>query len=70
MEGLPSLKRAWAPCMLGTPPNLVIVYTALKPRHRRTLTIVFESVGKLLFCQKKNTNNYLWRHLAPYTEGF
>ena len=23
--------------LLGTPPNLVIVYTALKPRHRRTL---------------------------------
>ena len=31
--------------LLGTPPNLVIVYTALKPRHRRTLTIVIESVG-------------------------
>ena len=35
-EGLPSLKTACAPCMLGTPPNLVIFYTALKPRHRRT----------------------------------
>ena len=23
-EGLPSLKTACAPCMLGTPPNLVI----------------------------------------------
>ena len=23
-EGLPSLKTAGAPCMLGTPPNLVI----------------------------------------------
>ena len=33
--------------LLGTPPNLVIVYTALKPRHRRTLTIVIESVGKI-----------------------
>ena len=29
-EGLPSLKTACAPCMLGTPPNLVIFYTALK----------------------------------------
>ena len=43
--------------LLGTPPNLVIVYTALKPRHRRTLTIVFESVGKILFWKKKNTNS-------------
>ena len=32
-EGLPSRKTACAPCMLGKPPNLVIVYTALKPRH-------------------------------------
>ena len=53
--------------LLGTPPNLVIVYTALKPRHRRTLTIVIESVGKILFW--KNTNSYLKRHLAPCTEG-
>ena len=56
--------------LLGTPPNLVILYTALKPRHRRTLTIVIESVGKILFWKKKNTNSYLKRHLAPYTEGF
>ena len=35
-EGLPSLQTACAPCMVGTPPNLVIFYTALKPRHRRT----------------------------------
>ena len=35
------------------------VYTALKPRHRRTLTIVIESVGKYL---------YLKRHLALYNE--
>ena len=35
-EGLPSLKTACAPCMLGTLPNLVIFYTALKPRHRQT----------------------------------
>ena len=41
------MKTACAPCMLGTPPNLVIVYTALKPRHRQTLTIVIESVGKI-----------------------
>ena len=41
-EGLPSWKTAFAPCMLGKPPNLVIVNTALKPRHRRTLTIVIE----------------------------
>ena len=68
-EGLPSSKTACAPCMLGTPPNLVIVYTALKPRHRRTLTIVIESVGKILFWQKKNTNSYLKGHIAPYTEG-
>ena len=68
-EGLPSLKTACAPCMLGTPPNLIIFYTALKPRHRRTSTIVIESVGKILFWQKKNTNSYLKRHLAPYTEG-
>ena len=41
-----------------------------KPRHRRTLTlIVIESVGKILFWKKKNTNSYLKRHLAPYTEG-
>ena len=43
------MKTACAPCMLGTPPNLVIVYTALNSRHRRTLTIVIESVGKILF---------------------
>ena len=43
------MKTACAP----TPPNLVIGYTALKPRHRRTLTIVIESVGKILFWQKK-----------------
>ena len=55
--------------LLGTPPNLVIVYTALKPRRRRTLTIVIESVGKILFWKKKNTNSYLKLHLAPYTEG-
>ena len=55
--------------LLGTPPNLVIVYTALKPRQRRTLTIVIESVGKILFWKKKNTNSYLKWHLAPYTEG-
>ena len=40
--------------LLGTPPNLVIVYTALKPRHRRTLTIVIESVGKILLEKEKN----------------
>ena len=57
--GLALLKTACAPCMLGTLPNLVIVKTALKPRHRRTLTIVIESVGKILFWQKKNTNSYL-----------
>ena len=56
--------------LLGTPPNLVIVYTALKPRHRRTLTIVIESVGKILFWKKNNTNSYLKPHLAPYTEDF
>ena len=39
-EGLPSLKTACASCMLGTPQNLVIFYTSLKPRHRRTSTIV------------------------------
>ena len=55
--------------LLGTPPNLVIVYTALKPRQRRALTIVIESVGKILFWKKKNTNSYLKRHLATYTEG-
>ena len=55
--------------LLGTPPNLDILYTALKPRHRRTFTIVIESVGKLLFWKKKNTSSYLKRHLAPYTEG-
>ena len=47
---------------------LVIVYTALNPRHRRTSTIVIESVGKILFWQKKNTNSYLKRHLTD-TEG-
>ena len=52
-EGLPSLKTACAPCMLGTPPNLVIFYTTLKPRHTQTSTIVIESVGKILFWQKK-----------------
>ena len=26
-EGLPSWKTACAPCVLGTPPNLFIVYT-------------------------------------------
>ena len=52
-EGLPSLKTACAPCMLGTLQNLVIVYTALKPHHRRTSTIVIESVGKILFWQRK-----------------
>ena len=55
--------------LLGTPPNLVIVYTALKPRQRRTLIIVIESVGKILFWKKKNTNSYLKRHLVTYTEG-
>ena len=39
--------------MFGTPPNLVIVYTALKPRHRRTLTIVIESVGKIRYSSGK-----------------
>ena len=68
-EGLPSLKTARAPCMLRSPPNLVIFYTTLKPRHRRTSTIVIESVGKILFWQKKNTNSYLKRYLAPYTVG-
>ena len=62
-EGLPSWKTACAP------PNLVIVYTALKPRHRRTLTIVIESAGKILFWKKKNTNSFLKRHLVTYTEG-
>ena len=37
--------------------------------NRRTSTIVIESVGKILFWQKKNTNSNLKRHLAPYTEG-
>ena len=55
--------------LLATPPNLVIVYTAVKPRHRRTLTIVIESVGKIFFWEKKNTNSYLKRHLVTYTEG-
>ena len=66
--------------LLGTPPNLVIVYTALKPSQRRTLTIVIESVGKILitvclflfpkdFWKKKNTKSYLKQHRAPYTEG-
>ena len=55
--------------MLGTPPNLVIVYTALIPRHRQTLTIVIELVGKILFWQKKNTNSYQKLRVAPYTEG-
>ena len=68
-EGLPSLKTACAPCMLGTRPNLIIFYTALKPRHRRTSTIVIESVCTMLFWQEKNTNSYLKQHLAPYTEG-
>ena len=40
--------------LLGAPPNLVIVYTALKPRHRRTLTIVIESVGKILLEKEKH----------------
>ena len=66
--GLPSIKTTCALCMLGTTQNLVIVYTALKPRHRRTSAIVIEWVGKILFWQKKNTNSYLKRHLAPYTE--
>ena len=39
-EGLPILKTACAPCMLGTPPK----------RHTRTSTIVMESVGRILFC--------------------
>ena len=47
------MKTACAPCILETPTNLVIVYTTLKPRHRRTLTIVIESVGKILFWQMK-----------------
>ena len=68
-EGLPSLKTACALCKLGTPPNLVIFYTALKPRHRRTSKIVIESFGKILLWQKKNINSYLKRHLVPYTEG-
>ena len=62
-EGLPSLKTACAPCTLGTPPNLVIFYTALKPRHRRTSTIIIELVGMILFWQMINTNIYLKRHL-------
>ena len=52
-EGYPSSKTARALCMLGTPPNLVIVYTALKPRHRRTSTIVSESASKILNWQNK-----------------
>ena len=40
--------------LLGTPPNLVIVYTALKPRHRRTLTIVIELVGKIHLEKEKH----------------
>ena len=32
-------------------------------------SVVIESVGKILFWKKKNTNSYLKRHLAPYTEG-
>ena len=56
------------PCV-GTDAStpLVIVYTALKPRHRRTLTIVIESVGKILFWKKKNTNSYLKQHLKHRT---
>ena len=61
-EGLPSLKIACAHCMLGATPNLVIFYTALKPLHRQTSTIVIELVSKI-------QNSYLKRHLAPYTEG-
>ena len=53
-EGLPSLKTACARCMFGTPPNLVIIYTALNPRHRRTLTIVIESVDTLLAKEKSD----------------
>ena len=56
--------------LLGTPPNLVIVYTALKPRHRRTLTIVIESVGKILLEKEKHKqlskaapSNVHWRTL-------
>ena len=48
--------------LLGTPPNLVNVYTALKARHRRTSTIVIESVGKIISWKKKNTNSYLKQH--------
>ena len=66
-EGLPSLATACAPC--GNTSEFGYFYTALQPRHRRTSTIVIESVGKILFWQKKNTNSYLKRHLAPYTEG-
>ena len=68
-EGLPSLKTACAPCMLGSPPKLVIFYTTQKPRHRRTSTIAIEWISKILFWQKKKTNSYLKRHLAPYTVG-
>ena len=44
-EGLPILKTACAHCMFGMPQNLVNFYPALKPRHRRTSTIVIESVS-------------------------
>ena len=60
-EGLPRRKTACAPCMLGTPPNLVSVNTALQPRQRRTSTISSRSV------RKKITNSYQKWHLASYT---
>ena len=68
-EGLPSLKTACAPCMLGTLPNLVIFLHCTNTTSRRTSSIVIESVGKILFWQKKDTSSYLKRQLVPYTEG-
>ena len=51
-ECLPSLKQhlhlvCWEHL------HLAFFYTGQKPSHRRTSTIVIESVGKLLFWQKK-----------------
>ena len=67
-EGLPSWKQhvhlvCWEHLQIG------YCLHCTKPRHRRTLTIVIELVGKILFWQKKITNSYLKRHLVLYTKG-
>ena len=61
--GLSSLKNGM--CTLYVWNTYKFGYCLHCTKTTSTLTIVIEPVGKILFWQKKNTNSYLKRHLAP-----